>query len=222
MLQFDESKIEKFAAKTLHIRVTCIEEILGTCSAVPDIHDEFIASKAPDAPSREEEVAAIGVEAVAEKSKTVFARDEDGTPILWDYQLKGFFKDACSMLNRCAKKGEDGKKKAVNESSKLTAFKKAIDGQIFVFPRRIRLEMPEGGQIGDCQRPLRAQTAQGERVALANSETVPEGTTFEIKIVLLSADHEAAVREWLDYGVLRGLCQWRNSGKGRFVWEEIA
>lgn len=30
-----------------------------------------------------------------------------------------------------------------------------------------------------------------------------------------------AVREWLDYGMLRGLGQWRNSGKGRFTWEEI-
>lgn len=29
------------------------------------------------------------------------------------------------------------------------------------------------------------------------------------------------VREWLDYGQLRGLFQWRNSGKGRFVWEEV-
>lgn len=25
--------------------------------------------------------------------------------------------------------------------------------------------------------------------------------------------------EWLDYGKLRGLGQWRNSGKGRFTYE---
>ena len=30
------------------------------------------------------------------------------------------------------------------------------------------------------------------------------------------------VREMLDYGILRGFGQWRNSGKGRFVWEEIS
>lgn len=29
------------------------------------------------------------------------------------------------------------------------------------------------------------------------------------------------VREWLDYGALKGMGQWRNSGRGRFVWEEI-
>lgn len=27
------------------------------------------------------------------------------------------------------------------------------------------------------------------------------------------------MRECLDYGKLRGLGQWRNSGKGRFVWD---
>ena len=27
------------------------------------------------------------------------------------------------------------------------------------------------------------------------------------------------VLEWLDYGKLRGLGQWRNSGKGRFTYE---
>lgn len=30
---------------------------------------------------------------------------------------------------------------------------------------------------------------------------------------------EKAVREWLDYGILKGIGQWRNSGKGRFVYE---
>ena len=41
-----------------------IDELLGTASADPDIHARFIASKAPDAPSRADEVAAIGAEAV--------------------------------------------------------------------------------------------------------------------------------------------------------------
>lgn len=31
---------------------------------------------------------------------------------------------------------------------------------------------------------------------------------------------EDTVREELDYGRLRGIGQWRNSGKGRFEWEE--
>lgn len=202
----------------LKVRITFLEEVLGTASADSKIHEEFIASKSEDALKIEEEIAALGVDEVVQKDKTVFPK-ENGIPFLYDYQIKGFFKDACSMLNRCAKKDEKtGKKKACNESSKLTAYKKIIDGMIFVKPRKIFLIFE--GEIGSCQRPLRAQTAQGERIALANSETIPAGAVCEFDIHLLSDDHEAAIREWLDYGALRGIGQWRNSGKGAFEWCE--
>lgn len=194
--------------KKINIKLTYIDELLGTCSANPDIHAEFIASKAPDAQSRAEEVAAIGVAEAIDKAMTVFPRDEDGGPFLWDYQIKGFFKDSCGMLRR-----------ADNMKSKgLKAYKKEIDGLVFVFPRRIPLVLPEGGQIGSCQRPLRASTAQGERVALANSETVPEGTTQAFSVTVLRDGLMPLVKEWLDYGALHGTGQWRNAGKGRFVY----
>lgn len=140
---------------------------------------------------------------------TVFPRNENGEPILWDYQIRGFFKDTCSAL----------KKVSGTESSKIKAFKKEIDGLIFVEPRQIPFNY--SGEIGECQRPLRASTAQGERIALAHSETIPVGSSIEFSIIMLSDSHEKAVREWLDYGKYRGLGQWRNSGKGRFEWEEI-
>lgn len=38
----------------IKIRITFLEELLGTASANPDIHREYIASKAPDAESIEE------------------------------------------------------------------------------------------------------------------------------------------------------------------------
>jgi hypothetical protein len=56
--------------KEIKVRATFLEPMLGTASANPELHAEFIASKAPDAMSREEEVAALGVEAVEEKSMT--------------------------------------------------------------------------------------------------------------------------------------------------------
>ena len=71
---------------TLKARLFFTEEILGTASNNPEIHSEYIASKAEDAMKIEEEVAAIGVEEVIEKSMTVFPRNETGAPILWDYQ----------------------------------------------------------------------------------------------------------------------------------------
>ena len=44
---------------------------------------------------------------------------------------------------------------------------------------------------------------------------------MEFTVVCLSAEHKAAVLEWLDYGILRGIGQWRNSGKGRFTYEVL-
>ena len=46
-------------------------------------------------------------------------------------------------------------------------------------------------------------------------------STMTMTIVMLTDELEAAVKECLDYGALRGLGQWRNSGKGRFAWEEV-
>lgn len=192
----------------MKVKLTFTEPILGTWPANPDVAREFIAGKAPDAATVEEEIAALGVEAVVEKGRTIFARVND-TPVLYDYQIKGFFKDACGMLARV---------KTTN-SAKLKAYKKIIDGLIFVSPRHIPINFD--GEMGECQRPLRAQTAQGERVSLAISDEIPAGATVEFEIKCLDAAHEDAVMEWLDYGALRGLGQWRNSGKGRFAWEVV-
>lgn len=207
--------------ENMKVKLTFTEGILGTSPMNEDIYRDFIVSKAPDADTVDDEVAALGVDSVVEKGMTGFHRDEDGRPFLYDYQIKGFFKDACSMLSRAAGKDpETGKKrKDVNESAKLTAFKKIVDGMIFVGPRQIPIEFD--GEVGLCQRPLRAQTMQGERVALAISEEIPAGATITFDVTCLDGGHMAAVREWLDYGALRGIGQWRNSGKGRYVWDEI-
>ena len=208
----------------LHVKLTFVEPILGTSPNNEEIYRDFIGSKAPDAATIEDEVAAVGADEVAEKGMTVFPRDPDGKPILWDYQVRGFFKDACSMLSRLTVKEVDpatgkAKKTVKNESGKMTAFKKTIDGLIFVEPRMIPLNFD--GEIGICQRPLRAQTMQGERVALAMSEEIPAGATAEFTVLCLDPGHIKAVKEWLDYGSLRGIGQWRNSGKGRFRYKII-
>ena len=193
----------------LKVKVTFDEEVLGTASANPDIHKEYIASNAPNAATMKEEVEAIGAEEVFEKSMTVFPKDKKGNPIAWDYQIKGFFKDAFKSL----------KKIPGSECGKIKAYKQEIDGLVFVGPRQIPIVLPKGGKIGICQRPLRASTAQGERIALASSETVPVGSTMTFDIQLLLDTHEKAIIEALNYGKLRGFGQWRNSGAGRFHYE---
>ena len=106
------------------------------------------------------------------------------------------------------------------QSSKIKAYKKEIDGLIFITDRENPIEFE--GEVQTVQRPLRASTPQGERIALASSEAVPAGATLVFEVALLNPDaHKDLVIEWLDYGRLRGMGQWRNSGAGRFNYELI-
>lgn len=189
----------------VHVKLTFTDDLLGASSGNPELHREFIASKAPGAAKMEEEVASLGVEAVEEKSMTVFPKMADGTPYLWDYQIRGFFKEICGAM-----RGIPGTK-----SSKVKAYKKKVDNTIFVEPREIPLDL-HGMKIADCQRPLRASTMQGERIALANSEVCPQGTTCEFDVLCMVDEDVDMLREWLEYGKYKGIGQWRNSGKGRF------
>lgn len=180
-------------------------DILGTVPLNTQIYVDYIASKDGAPPSAVEEADTIALE---DKGKTGFHRGTDGTPFLYSYVVKGFLKDACGMLWRV----DD------SLSKKMKAYKKIIDGLIFVEPRQIPFVM--AGPVGELQRPLRAQTAQGERVALAFSETIPAGSTITFTLIVL--DDKSVPEEWLkevlDYGTYRGLGQWRNSGQGVFSY----
>ena len=117
--------------KEMRVRLTFLEEVLGTANAERDIHEKFIASKAPDAPSREQEVEALGVEEVIEKGRTVFPKDENGSPFLWDYQIRGFFKSAAQAGSY------------MGGAKKLAAYKKKIDLLVFVNERKIPFILPD-------------------------------------------------------------------------------
>lgn len=202
---------------TKHIHIDFIDDVLGTAPGDPDIHGSYVSSKAPDAATKEEEIAAIGEDEFRAKGKTIFPTDKSGNPIFWNYQIKGFFKSACA-----AQRGLSGSK-----SSKVKAYKKKIDLGIFVFPdaddpssRAIKIHMTKAG-VGECQRPLRAETMQGHRVAIADSDSIEKGSWIEFDVVMLDDGDWPLVSEWLDYGKFNGLGQWRNSGKGAFFWHEI-
>ena len=195
--------------------LTGLTPILGSAPASKAIRTTWVGSKAPTDELRAEEAESpIDID---EKGLTIFNRDKQDQLCLMGYQIKGFFKDSCGMLSRVSGKDASGKKKKLYKSAEMSAYKKIIDGGIFVSPRQIPISI--NTDVGICQRPLRAQTMQGERVALAMSEEIPAGASIEFEIGLLSDEYEDAVIEWLDYGILRGLGQWRNSGKGRFVYE---
>jgi hypothetical protein len=195
---------------TMKIKLTLTEEMLGTKASNPDVFADFIASKHPSGTPQRDEL--DNAEHREEAGTTVFHR-ENGQVGIYDYQIKGFFKDACGAMNRFDKEARGG-------LEKLAAYKSKIDGCIFVSPRFIPITIVEGGKVGVCERPLRADTAQGPRVSLCRSETIPPGSTIEFEVQVLSKDLLAYVQAWFGYGKLRGLGQWRNSGKGRFNWAE--
>lgn len=219
--QYEALKLFFPESRQMKVRVTWLTPALGMSPNDKDILAEFIASKAPDAKSREEEIAAVGTDAVEEKSITVFPRNEAGNPCCWDYQWRGYFKDSCGLLSRAAGKDANGKKKGTTKSAKMTAYKKVIDGSIMTYPRMIEVHLPEGEEMGMRSRSLRCETAQGPRNALAKSEELPVGTYAEFYVVCLNPSDCDVVEEWLNYGCLHGFSQWRNAGFGCFKWEKL-
>lgn len=199
------------------VRLTFIEPLLGSAPNTEEIYKEYVASKAPDAMTTEQEVEAYGADSVEERGTTIFTKDKDGNPMIWDYQVRGYFKGTCGALQRS--KGRTEK----FLSSSIKAYMKNIYGCIYVFPRTILINPPEEGgdrtEITINQRPLRATTAQGDRVALASSEELPAGSWCDIEISLHDKTLWPTVMEWLDNGVFSGLGQWRNGSYGRFVYE---
>lgn len=199
----------------MKVKITLIEEMLGTKASDPEIYNTFIASKAPTPELAKEEMDIAENQPVsAEHSGTTIFHKVDGKPVLWNYMVKGFFKEACSSWNRFDKEFRA-------DLDPLKAFRTKIDGCIFITPRILQLTLPPGQEMGVCQRPLRGQTAQGQRISLARSDTVPVGTTWEIDIAILSKELKPYVIEWLNYGKFRGFGQWRNSGRGSFTWNEL-
>lgn len=193
--------------KNYRLKVTFITGPLGT-QPQKDVATEYITSKAVDPETGElpaDELATLP-EAL-EKGTTAFHR-LNGAPIYYDYMVKGFIKEAGQVFN--------GLRGVKNLRSKL-------DNLVFVTPRQIMLNTPAGSEMTYCERPLRAQTAQGPRTSLARSEELPAGTWFECRLEVFDGPiSEPLLRDLLSYGEKKGFGQWRNGGRGRFTFELVA
>ena len=209
-----ETKTNLFAdlMTEMKVRITFQEGVLGTKPNNSELMREYIADKAATPEKAAEEIAATAenVDEEVDKGTTIFSRNENDEPVFWDYMIRGFFKGAQGFIN-----------KMDIAKLKIPAYKKVIDGIIFVKERMIPIQMVKGTEMGICERPLRAQTPQGERVALARSEEIPAGATMEFTIQCANPKYLNNIKYWLDYGYFNGLGQWRNSGKGKFTWEDI-
>lgn len=207
-----EKKVVELIPKSIKLRLTFEAPLLGTAPANPEIYADFIASKSADAEKLEDEIKSLPAEELEQRGKTVFHRTEDGKPMLYDYQVKGMIKEAFSVFT------EFGYINAGNIQIGKYTSDRIVDNFIFVYPREIPLQMPEGAELDECVRPLRGKTQQGPRVALACSERAPRGTVIDIIVEWLNPGLEKHVINALDYGAKKGIGQWRNSGMGRFKW----
>jgi len=181
--------------------------MLGTVPKDKDVYASYIATKAPTEEEGAEEVKTVpDQEELENRGWTGFHQDEDGRVFIYSYMVKGFLKTACSALKRHNK----------SLSFKLTAHRKRIADDIFVTPRRV---YPENfTKLGVMERPLRAETAQGPRVTLARSDTLPEGTVLKFTVKVLDPKiTEAVVKEWFEYAEFQCLGQWRTAGHGTAI-----
>lgn len=242
-----------------NIEVEYLREALGVSPSVKELYAEYIASKSPDAMTKAEEIEAIGEEAMFAKGTSIYHRTRaawdpeqlrfralkpgatppgdqevvDGAPFVYDYQWRGFFKEAFSFMQRSSK-NEGGNS---NVKFNLTNHKKIVDGEVFVHPRKICLNIPEtsvdvdgitevesfneDGTLKTLQRSLRTSGPSGERVAIASSEMVPKGTSMKLTISVTDKRLWGAVESALNYGLYHGFSGWRNSGLGIFRWRKL-
>jgi len=173
-------------------------EMLGTVPKDPEVYRTYIESKKPEGVDEEEY---LNVEKIEEKGWTGFHKDTNGL-FLYDYMIKGFLKHAGNVLKA---------------ELKIAALRSKLNDFCFVFPRKIYLGKEKAD--GFVERPLRAMTQQGPRVALARSDYINAGQQIEFELGLL--EHKEikwkTIDTLLEYGELAGLGQFRNGGYGRFV-----
>jgi hypothetical protein len=177
------------------VTIRLIEPMLGTVPKDAEVYSTYIESRKPKEISENESET---VDVSEERGWTGFHKDAEGY-FLYDYIVLGFCKEAANILK---------------DVLGVKALRKKVENYVMVKPRRIRLPEPKGA----LERPLRAQTMQGERVTLARSDYIAEGT--ELSFVLDVLGHkeitEDVLRKLLEYGTRKGLGQWRNGGFGRF------
>lgn len=143
---------------------------------------------------------------------TTFFRDAKG-PMLLNYQILGHLKEL----------GNIGK-----DSVGVKNLRNKIEKYCYVGPRKIYFDQDV---IGECVRPLRAETLQGPRIALAASDVIPAGTrlTFTVDILQhppakgqkepeVTADVLHQLME--EIGCKRGIGQWRSGGWGVYEIKE--
>ncbi len=137
------------------------------------------------------------------KQRSGFYRDDAGRPLLSNHVIKGFLKEAARARS---------KQGGITKTT--PAYIQLINLHLFTKPRMILINTVHADKVSAfCERPLRADTALGPRVALKASEQNGAGATldFELTTLLPNIVTEELLHEWFSYGQYHGLGEWRNN-----------
>lgn len=205
----------KYAERKFRIKGT--DTLLGSSPANKEVFTEFLVGKTKTPEEKQAALADVeNIDENLEKGTTVFYRNNGGL-ILKGYQVKGFLKSAG---------------KALKDQLNLKSYLSKVDTYVFVMEKDIPI-MRDGEQItepdGFLERPQRCETAQGPRISLAKSEEVQAPWYIDVTIRVVENTKTAKsaaidmdmIKDFLDYGALSGLLQWRNAGHGTFEYEEL-
>lgn len=154
------------------------------------------------------------------KGTTVFyTHPDEKMPCIGSHMILGFLKAAGEAIARTKPRKNATMLQSASYTSSIINQHCGVEQELIVFDQDIMRD--EKGNPEYNERPLRAKTAQGERISLTRSEVVPAGAklTFELCVMENSPLTEAVLRELFDYGALKGLGQWRNTGYGKFTYE---
>ena len=216
----------------LTAEITFITPLLATNPGNENIYKDFIANdEKTTSERRSEEVERLGPDEVEKRGMTVFLREPDNPmiPLIKDYTWLGFLKSRAKALAKI-----DG-----TVVSSMKAYVKEVNDLVTVYPRFQPLMLPDGtgtsvvelkqsklegvaiDGVDALERPLRAETMQGDRVALAKSESAPAGSKVVVTFRCERKEGLDLVKECLDYGDQHGTGQWRNAGYGRFTWKKL-
>ena len=187
------------------VQIKLLEPLLGVTPKNPEIYKAWIDDK-----HRGEDEEAPPVS--EEKSWTGFSQDENGLYIL-DYMIKGYFKEVASILPKTL----GLKRRASEELLAEATIRRRVDSWLSVRPRRIYLGVKE--PAGYIERPLRAKTLRGDRIALVRSDYIKAGTILDFSVLVLTdcPITMEIIRTWLSYGEFgKGLGQFRGGSYGQF------
>ena len=207
----DSKDVSFINTQYFKVTIELLEMMLGTVPKDREIYTSYIASKNPNNPNPSILPETDDIKEVEERGWTGFFQDADGKIYILNYMFLGFLKEAGNTLK------DTDQLDIKNLRSKINSF-------VFVGPRKIYSSSTKID--GVLERPLRAQTPQGQRITLARSDYIQSGNTFEFYIALLKNKEitENDLRIIFEYAKYKGLGQFRNGSFGRFKiisWESV-